>query len=211
MDLKPATELRTITKNLYGWASFHPQWKTDFNSYALKTSEGVVFIDPLKPDPAVVEKLKALGEPIGILLTNAHHDRASDWFRKQYEIQVYAHEKATADCETKIDVLLMDGERLPGGVKAVHLPGSSAGETAYFAKAGRGIVLMGDTLLNQGDRGLTLLPDAYIEDKKQLLKSLQKLLELNFKIVTFAHGDPIVQDAREAIARFVKKPKNSAP
>lgn len=47
MDLKPATELRAVTRNLYGWASFHPQWKTDFNSYALKTSEGVVFVDPL--------------------------------------------------------------------------------------------------------------------------------------------------------------------
>jgi glyoxylase-like metal-dependent hydrolase (beta-lactamase superfamily II) len=68
---------------------------------------------------------------------------------------------------------------------------------------------MGDTLLNQGDRGLTLLPDAYIEDKKQLLKSLQKLLELNFKIITFAHGDPIVQDAQQTIARFVKKPRQN--
>jgi glyoxylase-like metal-dependent hydrolase (beta-lactamase superfamily II) len=209
MDLKPATELRAVTRNLYGWASFHPQWKTDFNSYALKTSEGVVFIDPLEPDPAVLGKLEALGEPIGILLTNAHHDRASDWFRKQYEIQVYAHEKATADCETKIDVLLMDGERLPGGVKAVHLPGSSAGETAYFAKTSGGIVLIGDSLLNQNGGGLTLLADAYIEDKKQLLKSLQKLLEINFKIATFAHGDPIVRDAKRTIARFMKKPRQN--
>ncbi|HVM60863.1 MAG TPA: hypothetical protein VMV72_08350 [Verrucomicrobiae bacterium] len=210
MDLKPATELRAVTRSLYGWASFHAQWKTDFNSYALKTSEGVVFIDPLRPDDAVVEKLKALGEPIGILLTNAHHNRDSDWFRKRYEIQVYAHEKAAADCESKIDVLLMDGERLPGGVKAVHLPGSSAGEMAYFARSGGGIVLMGDTLLNQRGKGLTLLADAYIEDRKQLLKSLQKVLELDFKIATFAHGDPITEDAKQAIARFVKKPKKNA-
>jgi glyoxylase-like metal-dependent hydrolase (beta-lactamase superfamily II) len=211
MDLKPATELRAVTRNLYGWSSFHPQWKTDFNSYALRTSEGVIFVDPLKPDPSVIEKLVAFGEPIGILLTNAHHNRDADWFRKQYEIQVYAHEKAKADCETSIDVLLMDGERLPGGVKAVHLPGSSEGEMAYYAKTSGGIVLIGDTLVNQNGKGLTLLPDAYIEDKKQMLKSLQKLLELDFKIATFAHGDPIVQDAKKAIARFVKKPKKNAP
>lgn len=159
----------------------------------------------------MIKKLEALGEPIGILLTNAYHNRDADWFRKQYEIQVYAHEKAKADCETNIDILLMDGERLPGGVKAVHLPGSSDGEMAYYAKTGGGIVLMGDTLVNQGDKGLTLLPDAYLEDKKQILKSLQKLLELDFKIATFAHGDPIVQDAKKAIARFVKKPKKNAP
>jgi glyoxylase-like metal-dependent hydrolase (beta-lactamase superfamily II) len=211
MDLKPASELREITRNLRGWASFHPQWKIEFNSYALKTTEGALFIDPLKPEPAVVEKLEALGEPIGILLTNAHHDRDADWFRKQYEIQVYAHEKAKADCDTKIDVLVMDGEQLPGGVKVVHLPGSSAGETAFYTKSGGGIVLMGDTLMNQTDKGLTLLPEPYIEDRKQALMSLHKLLDLNFKIITFAHGNPIVQNARKEIAHFLKKPKKSAP
>jgi len=207
MDLRPSIELRDVARNLFGWASYHPQWKVDFNSYALKTSEGVVFIDPLKPDPAVVEKLKALGEPIAILLTNAHHDRGADWFRKQYDIQVYAHEKAKADCDTKIDVLLMDGERLPGPVKAVYMPGSSAGETAFYSKVAGGIVLMGDTLLNQGDKGLALLQDDYMEDKKQALKSLQKILELDFNVITFAHGEPIVQDAKKKIASFLKKPK----
>jgi glyoxylase-like metal-dependent hydrolase (beta-lactamase superfamily II) len=207
MDLRPSIELRDVAKNLFGWASFHPQWKVDFNSYALKTSEGVVFIDPLKPEPEVITKLEALGEPIAILLTNAHHDRDADWFRKKYGIQVYAHEKAKADCDTKIDVLLMDGERLPGGVKAMHVPGSSAGETAFYSKIGGGIVLMGDTLLNPTDKGLTLLQDAYMEDKKQALKSLEKILKLEFNVITFSHGDPIVQDAKKKITNFLKKPK----
>jgi hypothetical protein len=30
---------------------------------------------------------------------------------------------------------------------------------------------------------------------------------LNFKTVTFAHGDPIVVDAKKRIANFLKKPK----
>jgi glyoxylase-like metal-dependent hydrolase (beta-lactamase superfamily II) len=210
MDLKPSVELREVAKNLHGWSSFHPQWKVDFNSYALKTSEGVVFIDPLKPEPEVLEKIEALGEPIAIFLTNAHHDRHADWFRKKYGIQVYAHEKAKADCDTKIDVLLMDGERLPGGVKAVHLPGSSASETAYHFKPNGGVVLVGDTLLNQGDKGLTLLPEPYIEDKKQALKSLQSLLALDFKTITFAHGNPIVGDAKSEITNFLKKPKKKS-
>lgn len=210
MDLKASVELREIAKNLHGWASFHPQWKVDFNSYALKTTEGVVFIDPLKAEPDVLQQIEALGEPIAIFLTNAHHDRDSDWFRKKYGIQVYAHEKAKADCDTKIDVLLMDGERLPGGVKAVHLPGSSASETAYYVKTGGGIILVGDTLLNQGDKGLALLPEPYIEDKKQALKSLQGLLALDFKIITFAHGSPIVGDAKSEITKFLKKPKKKS-
>jgi|SRR5579871_4360875 len=209
MELKPAIEIREVAKNLHGWASFHSQWKVDFNSYALKTSEGVVLVDPLKLEPESVKQLEAIGEPIAIFLTNAHHDRDADWFRKQYGIQVYAHEKAKADCDTKIDILLMDGERLPGNLKAVHLPGSSAGETAFHSKISGGIVLVGDTLLNQREKGLSLLADAYLEDKKQTLKSLQKLLELEFNIVTFAHGDPIVQNAKNRITHFLKKPKKN--
>ena len=211
MDLKPATKVREVVRNLYGWASFHAQWKTDFNSYALKTTEGVVFIDPLKPAPAVLKELEALGEPIGIFLTNDHHDRDADWFRKQYEIQIYAHEKAKADCDTKIDVLILDGERLPGGVRAIYLPGSSASETAFYSKLSGGIVLVGDILLNPSGKGLSLLPEPYIEDRKQALQSLPKLLELNFKTVTFAHGDPIVANAKKQIANFLKKPKRNLP
>ena len=207
MDLKPATKLTEVVKRLYGWSSFHAQWKVDFNSYALKTPDGIVFIDPLKPTPAVLKELEDLGEFLGIFLTNAHHDRDADWFRKQYGIQIYAHEKAKADCDTKIDVLVLDGERLPGGVKAIYLPGSSASETAFYTKLSGGIVLMGDTLLNPSGKGLSLIPEPYVEDKKQALKSLPKLLDLSFKTITFAHGDPIVENAKKRITNFLKKPK----
>ena len=209
MGLKPATKVREIVRNLYGWSSLHAQWKISFDSYALKTPDGVVFVDPLKPAPAVLKKLEALGEPIGIFLTNANHDRDADWFRKKYEVQIYAHEKARADCDTKIDVLILDGERLPAGVKAIHLPGSSTSETAFYTKLSGGIVLLGDVLLNQSDTGLALLPEPYIEDLKQALKSLPKLLALNFKTITFAHGNPILGNAKKQIADFLKKTKKN--
>jgi glyoxylase-like metal-dependent hydrolase (beta-lactamase superfamily II) len=207
--MTPATSLKEITRNLYGWSSFHTQWKTDFDSYAVKTPAGVVFVDPMKPAPAIIEKLEELGEPIGVFLTNAHHDRDADWFRKQYDIQIYAHEKAKSDCDTKIDVLVLDGEKLPGGLRAIHLPGSVASEIALYTKISGGIILIGDALLNLPDKGLALLPDQYIEDRKQALQSLRKLAELDFKVVTFAHGDPLTDNAKKQIVRFLKKPNRN--
>lgn len=204
--MNPATSLNEITKNLYGWSSFHEQWKTDFDSYAVKTPDGVVFIDPMRPAPDIITKLEELGEPTGVFLTNAHHDRDADWFRKQYDIQIYAHEKAKSDCDTKIDVLVLDGEKLPGGLKAIHLPGSAASEIALYTKISGGIILIGDALLNLPDKGLALLPDQYIEDRKQAIQSLRKLAELDFKVVTFAHGDPLTDNAKKQIVRFLKKP-----
>ena len=205
--MTPATALQKLSPSLFGWASFHNQWKVDFNSYAFKTPEGVVFIDPTMPAPAVLKKLEALGAPLAIVLTNAHHDRDADAFRKQHEIQIYAHEKAQSDCDTKIDVLVVNGEKLPGGLKTIFLPGVTTSEMALFGKDSGGALLLGDALLNPPGKGLQLLGDDYIEDKKQARQSLQKLLEFNFKIATFAHGDPIVKDAKKIISDFLKKPK----
>lgn len=204
--MEPATRLTEVIKNLHCWSSFHEQWKIDFDSYALKTPGGVVFVDPMKPDPAVVKSLEALGEPISVFLTNAHHDRDADWFRKRYDIQIYAHEKAKSDCDTKLDILVLNGERLPGGLKAIHLPGCTASELALYTKQAGGIVMLGDALLNLPNKGLSLLPDAYVEDRKLALQSLRRLLDLNFKAITFAHGDPLVDNAKRQVARFVKNP-----
>ena len=177
----------------------------DFDSYALKTPEGVIFVDPMKPSPEVLAKLEAWGDPVAVFLTNADHDRDSDWFRKNYEIQIYAHERAQVDCDTKIDVLVVDNEKLPGGVKAIPLLGTTSGGLAYHSKQSGGILMIGDALLNLTGKGLSLLPEQYLEDRKQVLLSLHKLLDLNFSIVTFAHGDPLVSNAKAAVEKFLKK------
>lgn len=203
--MNPATQLTEVHPALFGWATFHTQWKVDFNSYALRTPDGVVLIDPTMPVPAVLKKLEALGEPLAIVLTNAHHDREADAFRKRYGVQIYANENAQHDCDTKIDVLAVNGEKLPGGLKTISLPGVTTGEMALFAKDKGGILLIGDALLNPAGKGLQLLPDQFIEDKRRARVSLQKLLELNFKVVTFGHGVPITKDAKKTIAAFLKK------
>ena len=203
--MKPATQIHAFSGCLYGWSSFHDQWKVEFNSYLLKTREGVIFIDPMKPAPEAIKEIEALAKPLGIYLTNAHHDRDADWFRKRYEIQIYAHEKAQADCDTKIDVLVMDGEHLPGGVKMIHLPGVSASETAFHTKLDGGILLLGDSLVHEAGKGLAMLPQEYCDDRREAWRSLQKLATLQFKIATFAHGEPLVADAGKEITRFLKK------
>jgi glyoxylase-like metal-dependent hydrolase (beta-lactamase superfamily II) len=204
--MKPATKLNQINSSLLGWATFQTQWKVDFNSYALKTADGVVFVDPTMPAPAVLKQLEACGQPLAIVLTNAHHDRDADAFRKHFDVQIYAHEKAQSDCDTKVDVRAVDGEKLPGGLTAIFLPGVTTSEMALFAKDNGRVLLIGDALLNAPGKGLQLLPDQFIEDKKLARASLKNLLEYNFKIVTFAHGDPIVKDAKKQIADYFKKP-----
>ncbi|MCG3147382.1 MAG: hypothetical protein PCFJNLEI_00821 [Verrucomicrobiae bacterium] len=200
--MKPATKLTVVTAALHGWAAFQTEWKVFFNSYAVVAGDGVVLVDPTQPEPAALKELEALGELSAIVLTNAHHCRDADWFRKHYEIQIYAHEQAAVDCDTKIDVPVVDGEQLPGGLRAIFLPGVSASEMALLAPGG--IMLIGDAILNTPGKGLELLPDQFIADKKLARQSLQKLLEFEFEVLTFGHGEPLAAGGKLALANFLK-------
>jgi len=201
----------SYTRHLHGWAGLHAQWNVEFNSYAIQTPEGVVLVDPIRLLPSVIAQIEQLGPPIAIVLTNANHDRAADWFRKRYDVQVYAHEKAPADCDTKIDVLIVDNEKLPGGLKAIYLPGASTGEIALYTRLDGGTLLAGDILVHPAGKNVKLLPDEYLEDRKLALQSLQRLLDLNFEHITFAHGAPLTGNAKKQIAAFLKKPKKKNP
>ena len=92
-------------------------------------------------------------------------------------------------------------------MKAIYLPGSCASETAFFANVSGGILLLGDILLHQAGKGLTLLPEPYIENRKEALKSLPRLLHYEFDVITFAHGEPITKNPQKQIESFLKKTK----
>lgn len=200
--MRPAAKLTAITATLHGWAAFQTEWKVFFNSYAYQSPDGVVLIDPTQPAPAALKQLEALGELFAIILTNAHHCRDADWFRKHYEVQIYAHANAAVDCDTKIDVPVVDGEKLPGGFTAIFLPGVSSSELAVFAPGG--VMSIGDAILNTPGKGLELLSDQFIANKKLARQSLQKLLEFDFHVLTFGHGEPLAANGKKALANFLK-------
>ena len=200
----PATQLTAITGKLHGWAAFQTEWKVFFNSYALTTTAGILLIDPTKPAPAVLEALDNLGEVTGIILTNANHDRAAGWFRNHYGTQIYAHEQAPADCDTKIDVLVVDGEKLPGGLTVIHLPGVASGEMALFSQADGGLLMIGDAIVHPDGKGLDLLPEQFLEDRRVARQSLHKLLDYDFQVATFSHGAALVAHAKQQFAAFLR-------
>ena len=200
----PATQLTAVTGKLYSWAAFQSEWKIFFNSYALTTATGVLLIDPTKPTPAVLQALDNLGEVTGIVLTNANHDRDAGWFRKHYEVQIYAHEKAPADCDTKIDVLVVDDEKLPGGLTVIHLPGVASGEVALFLQNDGGLLMIGDAIVHTNGKGLEMLPEEFLDDRRIARQSLHKFLDYDFQVATFSHGEAIATHAKQKVAAFLR-------
>jgi glyoxylase-like metal-dependent hydrolase (beta-lactamase superfamily II) len=202
--MEPVPKLHELNRFIVGWSALHKQWKVEFNSYAVVTPDGVALIDPIRLTDKALKQLESYGEPIAILLTNENHERDSAWFRRRYKIQIYAHEKARPGMEITPDVLFLNREKLPCGLRAIHIPGTTSGETAFYMRQAGGAVFIGDALVNENKKKLAFLPKQYADDPAQSRQSLAKLLELKFKILTVAHGAPILNDAKRQLQKLLR-------
>jgi glyoxylase-like metal-dependent hydrolase (beta-lactamase superfamily II) len=64
-------------------------------------------------------------------------------------------------------------------------------------------VIVGDALINFEPHGFDLLPPKYCTNQKRMIRSLRRLLDLDFKRIFFAHGNPIVTRARDRLASLL--------
>ena len=101
---------------------------------------------------------------------------------------------------TRVDVELEDGDVIPFGfpIKVVHLPGHTVGSIALFLPD-RKLVIIGDAL--QHKLSLKLYPPApsVTQDPERAVKSLRKLLALDFDAICFSHFSPKRSMARAAL------------
>ena len=92
-----------------------------------------------------------------------------------------------------------DGDELPGGIKILHTPGHTQGSICIYMESKR-LVIAGDLLVNRF--GLKLPSRAFTVDMYREAHSLQKLAEMEFDIVCFGHGRPLVKNARASVTDF---------
>ena len=195
--MRATPEYQQITNDLFVWHDYNPECKTDCSSTAVRTPEGFVLIDPIRLEEQALTRMVGDGKVAAILLTSANHERASAYQKERLDVPIYAPEGAQHDISA--DHWIKDGEILFQSLKAISLPGGGPGETAYLAAEA---LILGDALIHLD--GLAILPEKYCGNARLLHESLQALTYLSFEVVCFAHGLPIVQDAREKISHVVK-------
>ena len=99
-----------------------------------------------------------------------------------------------------VDVELEDGDEVPFTlpVRAVHLPGHTAGSIALYVPDRR-LVVIGDSLQYRLGRKLSPPAAAVTEDPAQALASLEKLLRIDFDAICFAHFPPMRTGAKAGL------------
>lgn len=194
-----AEEFQVVAPNLCVWSAYSPEIKAELYSTAYINSGSIELIDPVELSEPAWNDLLKLGTPRSVLLTSGNHLRDADLYRKKCRIPVVGSVGTREDLGKEVDVVLF-GTEVIHGLKPVPLPGGGPGETAFLSADG--VLILGDVLISMGGE-LAVLPDKYCTDAKKLRESLRKLLDLEFNTVTFAHGLPLTQKAKERLAAVI--------
>ena len=194
--MKPVPDFHQITSDLFVWHGYNPECKTDCTSTAVRTPEGFVLIDPVRLEEQAIERMVSDDKVVAVLLTNGNHLRGSLYEKERLDVPIYAPDGAQG--MVPVDRVVSEGELLWETLRAIALPGGSPGETAYHAP---GLLVIGDAVTNLD--GLGVLPEKYCANLPLLLNALRTLRPLQFDIACFAHGLPIVGNARQRLAEIV--------
>jgi glyoxylase-like metal-dependent hydrolase (beta-lactamase superfamily II) len=209
-----------IAPGLWRWTGHHEEWEEDVGSVYCETEDGVVLVDPLVPSEDSDRFWKALdrdvsraGGSVHVLVTVFWHTRNTAAMVDRYGARVWAPARGKAAIARRagsVTDTFRAGEPLPGGVDA--LPTARAAEVVYWiprhATLVPGDVLLGDGAKGGGTRragpgGLRMCPESWLGEGKghaKLAESLRPLLDLPVERVLVSHGEPVLQDARKALA-----------
>jgi hypothetical protein len=197
--------LQELRPGLFRWTALHPDadpdakpgspadWGPDVGSVAYTAPDALLLVDPLVPQDRaglqeeLDELVRSHGRRVAIVTTLQFHRRSRERLAERYGAST-SRARPT----------------LPDGVETVTIRG--AGETMVWLPAERALI-PGDRLLGDDAGGLRLCPDSWLRylpsgmRQPELRQALRPLLDLPVELVLVSHGDPVLADGREAIAR----------
>ena len=189
------TEFACISTSCALWHTYDPKIKVELFSTALAAGNGLIIIDPIALPATHRTDLESLGRVARIVITNANHARNAATFAHSYSAPIFAPPELRGELRSHN---LHDGLAI-GPLRVIRIEGAADGEFALYHPDDGGTLIMGDALINFDPHGFTLLPRKYCTNQKQMVRSLRKLLDLDFSRIFFAHGNPIMIRAREQL------------
>jgi len=165
----------------------------------------VTIIDPASPYPDEQQRLDEILEMVmveRIVLTHHHADHVGGALaiQKATGAKIAAHPLTQERLDFTVDELLEDGDVVvtdAGFWKVLHTPGHARGHIC-LRNAGIGTIIAGDMVAGVG----TILIDPPEGNLAQYLESLQRLRDLNPRLLMPAHG-PVIENAVEYLSEYI--------
>jgi glyoxylase-like metal-dependent hydrolase (beta-lactamase superfamily II) len=105
----------------------------------------------------------------------------------------------------EVDIQLKGDEELSplGGLKVIHTPGHTPGSISLFSPRKK-LLIVGDALNNR-HRDLRFPPKFVSTNLAQAIDSVKRMAQLDFDIICFGHGKPIIGDAVTRVRDLINK------
>ncbi|HKY59971.1 MAG TPA: hypothetical protein VJP59_03075 [Gemmatimonadota bacterium] len=203
--IPPGSPVREIAPGLFHWSALHPEQGIVVSSYCVEPAR--VLIDPMVPDDGLAWFESRA--PEHVLLTNRYHSRGSAVFVDAFGCRVRCHRSGLEHVRERVTAEPFEhGEVLAGGIEALAVPGFTPDETALHVPAAGGGLAFADVLIRDGRGPLGYAPDGWYGDdpepaKARVVEAARALLALDFRHLLLTHGEPIVEDGKEALKAFV--------
>jgi hypothetical protein len=197
--------MQEIAPGIFHWSTFHEPIGSPVSSYYIP-SAGVV-LDPKQPEGGWSE---LPGMPEQVLLSSGHHNRDAQAFADEFGIPIRASRQAAellGDTLT-VDEPFDDGDQPAPGITAINIGTLSDDEGALHIAVGEGAIAFADGLTRPNGK-LGFVPDQLIGDdpeavKRELRQAFTGLLDRDFDILLFAHGEPLVGGGKAALREFAQ-------
>ena len=207
--------MQQLREGLWRWTGLHPDWEKEPDAdwpqevgcVYYEAPDTVVLIDPLIPPEDGDRFLATLDRDVDraarsvtIILSVFWHERSSKELAERYGGSVWADERTLHRMDDAPPHSYGPGDSLPGGIVAYDAFGRP--ECVLWIERHRALAA-GD-ILHGGDGGVRLCPDDWLREDvapAEVRAKLRPLLDLPIELVLTAHGEPVVDDGRNALAR----------
>jgi hypothetical protein len=186
-----------VIPGIVHWKAKHPNIGADVSSYLL-TDSGTA-LDPLLPEGERPEGIERA------VLTVRHHKRSTP----DLGVPVFVHSSGLHEFEgSGLDVRGYDaGDEIVPGVRVLPFGRICPDDAVLHIDTGPGVLAFGDGLINYGQLGHP--PDQYIGDDPEAIKAdivdgLVPLLDEDFDVLLFAHGEPVAGAGKAMLREFVE-------
>jgi hypothetical protein len=201
--------MRELAPGIHHWTAFRDTIGMRVSSYWIEPAG--VLIDPMIPEEGL-EAFETGGvRPQQVLLTTGLHVRDGERIAEAFGIPIRAPREARDRVGDRLDFEpYSDNEDLAPGVRAVRIGVLCPDEYGLHIAEPEGAIALADALHSYGG-ALAFFSDDLLGDDPQAVKEgltqqLRALLERDFDLLLFTHGDPIVGHAKTALREFVRSP-----
>lgn len=203
-----------IARGIFRWTARHPEWHpgdwgAEVAGFAVRESGRTLLIDPLVSEGEWAALDAVVRGDVETLITIPYHVRSAAEAAKRYGGSIWGHRNCRKRLAGGDPFRELSPDSAPQGVRPSPIGRPRRNEMPLFIES-CGALCFGDSLVGvpgpDGPLRIWLWSD-YTESwyRDRFLPTLQPLGELDVRAVLVTHGDPVIEDARTALRRALRR------